>query len=85
VGLVYDDAAGAPHPTWALAPDFQGCGYLEPDHTWEGGRIEYNDGACDGWLLASDLFSIGYYYADFSQVSDDDVRRILRRHALIEA
>ena len=60
-GLVYHDAAGAPHGTWALAPDFQGCGYLEPDHSWEGGRIEYNGGACDGWLLANDLFSIGYY------------------------
>lgn len=60
-GLVYHDAAGAPHPTWSLAPDFQGCGYLEPDHTWEGGRIEYNDGACDGWLLANDVYSIGYY------------------------
>jgi phospholipase C len=60
-GLVYYDAAGAPHPTWALAPDFQGCGYLEPDHTWEGGRVEYNNGACDGWLLTSDLYSIGYY------------------------
>ena len=60
-GLVYQDAAGGSHPTWALAPDFQGCGYGEPDHSWEGGRIEYNGGACDGWLLANDLFSIGYY------------------------
>jgi phospholipase C len=60
-GLVYRDAAGAAYPTTALAPDFQGCGYLEPDHTWEGGRVQYNGGACDGWLLASDRYSIGYY------------------------
>jgi putative phosphoribosyl transferase len=32
-----------------------------------------------------DLFSIGYYYADFSQVSDDDVRRHLSRHAMTAA
>jgi predicted phosphoribosyltransferase len=32
-----------------------------------------------------DLVAIGCHYADFSQVSDDDVRRILRRHALIAA
>jgi predicted phosphoribosyltransferase len=32
-----------------------------------------------------DLFAIGCHYADFSQVSDDDVRRILGRHATITA
>jgi len=60
-GLVYRDAAGTAVSTWELAPDFQGCGYLEPDHTWEGGRVEYRGGACDGWLLANDRYSIGYY------------------------
>ena len=25
-GLVYTDRAGQPHPTWHLAPDYQGCG-----------------------------------------------------------
>lgn len=29
------------------------------------------------------LFAIGRHYADFSQISDDDVRRILARHAMI--
>src|SRR5262249_54261514 len=28
---------------------------------YEGGRIEYDDGRCDGWLRANDIFSIGYY------------------------
>jgi phospholipase C len=61
-GLVYADATGALHPTYTLSPDFQGCGLADPDHTWEGGRVELNDGACDGWLLANpDLYSIGYY------------------------
>src|SRR5881409_2064328 len=62
-GLTYFDAAGTGHATYPLAPDFQGCGHADPDHSYEGGRVEYDGGACDGWLLASDLFSIGYYEA----------------------
>jgi len=60
-GLTYVDGAGVPHATFPLAPDFQGCGYNDPDHSYAGGRVEYNDGACDGWLRANDVFSIGYY------------------------
>jgi phospholipase C len=60
-GLTYVDAAGVSHSTFPLAPDFQGCGYADPDHSYAGGRVEYNDGACDGWLRANDVFSIGYY------------------------
>ena len=61
-GLVYSDSAGVAHPTYPLAPDYQGCGYIDPDHSYEGGRIQFNNGACDGWLRAdSDRFAIGYY------------------------
>jgi phospholipase C len=60
-GLTYTDAAGVSHATFPLAPDFQGCGYGDPDHSYTGGRIEYDGGACDGWLRANDVFSIGYY------------------------
>src|SRR6266568_4063820 len=60
-GLTYLDSAGVGHPTYALAPDFQGCGHKDPDHSYEGGRVEYNDGTCDGWLRVNDTFSIGYY------------------------
>jgi phospholipase C len=62
-GLSYTDAAGAAHQTWPLAPDFQGCAYHDPDHSYEGARVEWNNGACDGWLRAgkNDLYSIGYY------------------------
>jgi phospholipase C len=62
-GLTYVDAAGAPHDTFPLAPDFQGCGYADPDHSYDGARVEFNGGACDGWLRAgrNDVFSIGYY------------------------
>ena len=62
-GLRYLDAAGVPHRTYHLAPDFQGCGHPDPDHSYEGGRIEYNGGACDGWLRAgdNDEYAIGFY------------------------
>ena len=63
-GLSYPDPSGVLHPTFPLAPTigYQGCSYLDPDHSWEGGRIQYDGGAMDGWLRAhSDVFSIGYY------------------------
>ena len=62
-GLTYLDTAGVPHATHPLAPDFQGCGKADPDHSFAGGRVAYNGGACDGWLRAgaNDDFSIGYY------------------------
>lgn len=68
-GLSYTDTNGVAHSTYPLAPDFQGCGHPDPDHDYAGGRVEYDNGACDGWLRAgrNDLFSIGYYQqADLS-------------------
>ena len=40
-----------------------GCAYHDPDHTHEGGLIQYNGGKCDGFLRSgsTDLFPIGYY------------------------
>jgi phospholipase C len=60
-GLTYTDGNGVPHETFPLAPDFQGCAYRDPDHSYAGARVEWDNGACDGWLRASDLWSIGYY------------------------
>ncbi len=62
-GLVYTDNNGAAFETHPLAPDFQGCGHPGPDHSFRGGRIEYNERACDGWLRAgsNDEYAIGYY------------------------
>lgn len=61
-GLVYTDTNGVAHATYPLAPDFQGCGHKDPDHSYEGGRIELNGGKCDGWLRAdNDEFALGYY------------------------
>jgi phospholipase C len=62
-GLSYTDAGGVSYPTHPLAPDYQGCGHPDPDHSYEGGRVEYDGGACDGWLRAgtNDEYAIGYY------------------------
>jgi phospholipase C len=62
-GLTYYDGVGTPHQTHPLAPDYQGCGHPDPDHSYEGGRVEYDNGACDGWLRAgiNDDYAIGYY------------------------
>jgi phospholipase C len=62
-GLRYADRDGVLHATHPLAPDYQGCGFSDPDHSFEGGRVEYNDGRCDGWLVAgdNDEYAIGYY------------------------
>jgi phospholipase C len=61
-GLTYVDSYGAARSTYHLQ-DFQGCAHPDPDHSFEGGRVEYNNGACDGWLRAgeNDVFAIGYY------------------------
>ena len=61
-GLSYRDRYGVSHPTHHLA-DFQGCGHPDPDHSYEGGRIQYNGGKCDGWLRSgeNDDFAVGYY------------------------
>ena len=62
-GLTYTDAAGAAHSTYPLAPDFQGCAHPDPDHSYNGGRVQFNNGACDGFLRSgrNDVFAIGYY------------------------
>src|ERR1700719_2995158 len=76
-GLTYLDSKGAAHSTHALAPDYQGCGFLDPGHSYNDGRVQYNNGAADGWLLdgsdedltnnpkqANDVYAIGYYGQD---------------------
>src|SRR3954468_24136396 len=63
-GLTYTDRDGVPHQTHHLTVP-HGCGFNDPDHSYEGGRTEYNNGACDGWLRAgdNDELSIGYFQA----------------------
>ena len=61
-GLQFTDKQGKAHPTHRLANNYQGCGFLDPDHSWDGGRTELDKGRMDGFLkAASDVFSISYY------------------------
>ncbi len=63
-GLNYSDSSGTSHPTHALAPDYQGCGFNDPGHSYAQGRVEYDNGACDGFLFngsGNDIYAIGYY------------------------
>jgi phospholipase C len=61
-GLRFTDPSGKTHSTYNLRNNYQGCGFLDPDHSWDGGRTELDGGRMDGFLRAqSDVFSIGYY------------------------
>lgn len=63
-GLRFTDKHGLAHATHRLSGDTQGCGFLDPDHSWMGGRTQLDGGKMDGFLRAqSDVFSIGYYTA----------------------
>jgi phospholipase C len=61
-GLAYVDRDGVTRSTHHLT-DYQGCAHPDPDHSYEGGRVQYNGGRCDGWLRSgqNDEFAIGYY------------------------
>lgn len=62
-GLSYLDGNGVAHATHALAPDFTGCSHPDPDHSYAGGRVQYDNGAMDGFLRSgkNDDYAIGYY------------------------
>jgi phospholipase C len=71
----YLSTDGHVYPNYPLAPDFQGCGYSDPDHSWEGWLVQHNFGKMDGFLqrptapaanagvtlAAANTFPIGYY------------------------
>src|SRR5947209_4423749 len=63
-GLQYPDDAGVLHPTHHLT-ERQGCGFNDPDHSYEGGRVQLDGGLCDGFRRGgNDDFALGYYTAD---------------------
>src|SRR5579864_8050245 len=65
-GLAYTDTTGAPHSTYHLAPEYNGCAHPDPDHSYEGGRVQYAGGEMNGWLhqgSGDDPFALGYYLA----------------------
>jgi phospholipase C len=61
-GLSYPNSNGEAQPTWPLT-SYVNCSHPDPDHSYAGGRSEYDNGKMDGWLTTStnDTFSIGYY------------------------
>jgi len=66
-GVTLKDSAGNSHDSYDLAPEYQNAHLADPDHSYDGGRIEINEGKMDGFLLtqpAGDTFPIGYYTAD---------------------
>ena len=64
-GLQYTDNNGATHSTYPLAPDYTGCVHPDPDHSYGGSRVAYDNGTMDGFLRAgaNDIYTIGYYTA----------------------
>jgi phospholipase C len=62
-GLTYVDNSGGSHSTHSLSPDNTGCPHPDPDHSYNGARVEYDGGAMDGFLQAgsNDVYSIGFY------------------------
>jgi phospholipase C len=67
-GLSYPTLDGSAQiPTHRLTPDFQGCGFRDPDHGWDGGRHQLNGGRMDGFYsgnddgTGSDEYALGYY------------------------
>jgi phospholipase C len=70
-GLTYPNLDGSQRfATHHLTPDFQGCGFRDPDHGWVGGRHQLNRGKMDGFYTGnpdgdgSDEFALGYYLKD---------------------
>jgi phospholipase C len=60
-GLSYVDSNGVTQSTYRLQVR-QGCGMDDPDHSYSGGRVQFNNGACDGFAKTTpDTFPLGYY------------------------
>jgi phospholipase C len=63
-GLTFTDNAGLTFPTYELAPDFQGCSYEDPDHSFAGGLVHLDGGRGGGFLKTADpgdTYPIGFY------------------------
>jgi phospholipase C len=62
-GLTFLDSRGNPHDTRPLAPNFTGIGHPDPDNSYNGGRVQYDQGAMDGFRRSgrNDDYAIGYY------------------------
>jgi phospholipase C len=63
-GLRYPNPIGNPVSTWH-ANVTNGCNFTDQDHSYEGGRVQYDNGAMDGFLKDSsnDVYALSYYEA----------------------
>ena len=61
---------GEQRSTFHLSPDFRGCNpggpeslqpYIDPDHSWDGGRRQLGGGTPNFLVERNDEFAIGYY------------------------
>ena len=61
-GLRFQDRYGTWHSTYH-SRRFNTCGFEDPDHSFEGGRVQLNGGRVDGWLRSgvSDTAAISYF------------------------
>lgn len=62
-GLEFPNKTGGMTATHELAPDFTGCAYTDPDHSYDGARMEVNGGKMNGFLMpeSNGLNAVGYY------------------------
>jgi phospholipase C len=86
-GTFVSSVDGNTYPNYPLAPDYQGCGYSDPDHSWEGWLVQHNGGKLDGFLkrptvpagnkgvtlAAANTFPVGYY----TNLNPDGTRKAL--------
>jgi phospholipase C len=63
-GLRYVNPIGNTVPTWH-ADVTNGCNFTDQDHSYEGGRAQYDHGRMDGFLADSgnDIYAVSYYEA----------------------
>jgi phospholipase C len=62
-GLTYLDNLGVPHPTHQLT-EWTGCGFNDPGHDYNQGRVQYDGGAMDGFIKSgsgNDDYALGYF------------------------
>jgi phospholipase C len=58
-------ASGTPRDQGGFKDTYCGSAHIDPSHSWDGGRVEFNNGAMDGFLRVpgkeDDPFPIAYY------------------------
>jgi len=61
--VTFPDPDGQELSTWHLQDIYRGCDLGDPNHTYDGGRQEYNNGLMNGFLTAdgNTKYAIGYY------------------------